>query len=255
MDITAPSRPAQPCRTDEAAAQIASAFGPRPALSIYGPGGSRREISGAVLENWAAKTANLLTEELETAAGERLDIQCSWGWRPVALALGAWAAGLVIATDPDEPGQRHLASDSEARLREHLATATAFEWTIAVPAGDLDRTWTAGGDDDESSLASRFPESPETLVDYAALVAGFGDVFQPFEPVTGSELSLPEGLPQGTGAVVLDRRSAEGPMSSEEIAAVCAVLSAGRGVVVITDPGADAERIAQAERGEIARGL
>jgi uncharacterized protein (TIGR03089 family) len=242
MQITTTPRPTGPGRTHDAAARIAQAFGPRPAISVYGTDddgvGSRREISGAVLANWAFKTANYFTEELDMAAGERLDVDCRWGWRPVAVALGAWAAGLVIATDSNEPGQRHLASDSETALREHVEHSTAFEWTIAIPVEDLAQTW------------GEFANAPETWVDYAAHVSGFGDQFQPFEPVTGTELALPEGLASGRGPVLLERRSGDAAMTGLDIATVTALLASGRGVVIVTDPGADLDGIAAAEKAE-----
>ena len=37
----------------------------RPRLTWYGPDAERVELSGKVLLNWVAKTANLLTDELD----------------------------------------------------------------------------------------------------------------------------------------------------------------------------------------------
>lgn len=254
MQISPRPQSPVPVTTDSAAEAITRIFGPRPAVSVYRPGGQRREISGAVLGNWAAKTANLLTEELETEPGERLEIRCRWGWRPLAVALGAWSAGLEtrIASPEDhsatEKSPGHFAGDAADDLATHLSSSTAFDWTLAVPVEDLSTGWR---DDDGAALAERFPETPDTLVDYAGLVAGFGDRFTPLAPVGGRELDVDgAAVPAGSGPVVIDVRGAEGPMTAEEIDLCAGLLVRGRAVVVLLDPELTPEEAAAAERAD-----
>ena len=63
-----------------------------PALIWYGQDGERVELSGRVLDNWAAKTANLWVDELDLQAGDVVD--AAGGWSPVAgvVSLPACAA-------------------------------------------------------------------------------------------------------------------------------------------------------------------
>ena len=68
---------------------------PTPAVVWYGPGGERTELSGRVLENWVAKTANLLVEELDTAPGSTIALRAPAHWRSLAMGLAAVRTGLV----------------------------------------------------------------------------------------------------------------------------------------------------------------
>ena len=79
----------------------------RPRLTWYGPDGERVELSAKVLDNWVAKTANLLVDELDAGPGSaRRD-------RPAAaLAHGGLAAG-----DLGDRGLRVAAWSGRGRRR------------------------------------------------------------------------------------------------------------------------------------------
>ena len=64
-----------------------------PALIWYGQDGERVELSGRVLDNWAAKTANLWVDELDLQAGDVVALGDEVHWRSLAVGLGTWTMG------------------------------------------------------------------------------------------------------------------------------------------------------------------
>ena len=130
-----------------------------PRLTWYGPESERVELSGRVLDNWVAKTSNLLQDELDAEPGTRLRLDLPAHWKSIILALAAWQLGMEVVFD-----------DAEADL---LATGDpgpgaaqgAFDAVLAVAL---------------PALAMRWPgELPTGVVDYAAEVRSHGDVFMP----------------------------------------------------------------------------
>ncbi|HET6270108.1 MAG TPA: TIGR03089 family protein [Arthrobacter sp.] len=130
-----------------------------PRLTWYGPNSERVELSGRVLDNWVAKTSNLLQDELDAEPGTRLRLDLPAHWKSVILALAAWQLGMEVVFD-----------DAEAEL---LATADpasgaavgAFDAVLAVALPSLAMRWQG--------------ELPSGVVDYAAEVRSHGDVFLP----------------------------------------------------------------------------
>ena len=130
-----------------------------PRLTWYGPDSERVELSGRVLDNWVAKTSNLLQDELDAEPGTRLRLDLPAHWKSMILALAAWQLGMEVVLD-----------DADADL---LATTDpgpgaaqgAFDAVLAVAL---------------PALAMRWPgELPSGVVDYAAEVRSHGDVFMP----------------------------------------------------------------------------
>lgn len=63
--------------------------------------GERIELSSVTLANWAAKTANLLREELGAGSGTRVAVLLPAHWQTVAVLLGVWWIGAeVVCTGP-----------------------------------------------------------------------------------------------------------------------------------------------------------
>ena len=54
------------------------------------------DFSGITLDNWAAKVANMLIEELDLTEDSLISIDLPPGWQAVAIALGALAAGIPV---------------------------------------------------------------------------------------------------------------------------------------------------------------
>ncbi|WP_427004315.1 TIGR03089 family protein [Pseudarthrobacter sp. H2] len=130
-----------------------------PRLTWYGPDAERVELSGRVLDNWVAKTSNLLQDELDAEPGTRLRLDLPAHWKSVILALAAWQLGMEVVFD-----------DAAAEL---LATADpgpgtaegGFDAVLAVALPALAMRWQG--------------ELPSGAVDYAAEVRSHGDVFMP----------------------------------------------------------------------------
>ncbi|WP_088317095.1 TIGR03089 family protein [Kineosporia sp. R_H_3] len=149
----------------------------RPRVTWYGPDGERVELSGKVLDNWVAKTANLLVDELDVGPGSRVVLDLPPHWRTLVWLLAVWSAGACVVVErPGAQGTDGPAPPA-AEPVEVLVTAdpdgpVATLWrpradrlvVVALPA--LARSFGAG--------------LPEDALDYALEVRTFGDVFVPF---------------------------------------------------------------------------
>ena len=128
-----------------------------PRLTWYGPDAERVELSGRVLDNWVAKTSNLLQDELDAEPGTRLRLDLPAHWKSVILALAAWQLGMELVLD--DAGADLLATADPGPA----AAEGAFDAVMAVALPALAMRW-AG-------------ELPTGVVDYAAEVRSHGDVF------------------------------------------------------------------------------
>ena len=130
-----------------------------PRLTWYGPDSERVELSGRVLDNWVAKTSNLLQDELDAEPGTRLRLDLPAHWKSVILALAAWQLGMEVVFDEAEAELLATADPGPG------AAAGGFDAVLAVPL---------------PALAMRWPgELPTGVLDYAAEVRSHGDVFMP----------------------------------------------------------------------------
>jgi len=200
----------------------------RPRVTWYGADGERVELSARVLENWVAKTANLLVEELEVEVGDavRLDLPAHWRtvvWRLAVAAVGGELVGPEGGAAPDvlvvADGSPHLdgaTSGTGAGVPRHLVVQAL------------------------GALAFRAQVVPPGALDAAAVVAGHGD--EPPAVVGAPGLFVPG--PLRDARVLVDARSGD---DDAALAAVLAAL-AGGGSAVLLGPGSpDAERVAAQE--------
>ncbi|MCU1568677.1 MAG: hypothetical protein JWQ56_3614 [Pseudarthrobacter sp.] len=136
-------------------ASLRSGNSTAPRLTWYGPGGERVELSGRVLDNWVAKTSNLLQDELDAGPGMRLALDLPAHWKSVVWALAAWQLGLETVLSAGEA--------------DFLATAAPdavngkYDAVVAVALPALAMRWDGG--------------LPAGFLDYAAEVRSHGDVF------------------------------------------------------------------------------
>jgi uncharacterized protein (TIGR03089 family) len=80
----------------------ADPMGPR--ITYYDDAtGERIELSTVTLANWAAKTGNLLRDELGAGPGSRVAVLLPAHWQTAAVLLGIWWIGaeVVLAEDAD----------------------------------------------------------------------------------------------------------------------------------------------------------
>ena len=91
----------------------------RPRITWYGQGGERVELSGAVLENWVNKTANLLVEEFDAGPGTVVGLDLPAHWRTLVWALATWRVGACVSDRA--AGSDVLVTDDPTRGPEHPA--------------------------------------------------------------------------------------------------------------------------------------
>ncbi len=78
----------------------------KPRITFYDDAtGERIELSTVTFENWAAKTANLLRDELGAGPGSRIAVLLPAHWQTAAVVFGVWWIGAEVligeVTDAD----------------------------------------------------------------------------------------------------------------------------------------------------------
>ena len=87
--------------TDQLLGPLLRADPARPRITDYDDAaGSRIELSGATLANWAAKTANWLRDELDVQPGDIVAVLLPPHWQTAGVLLGAWWCGATVAASP-----------------------------------------------------------------------------------------------------------------------------------------------------------
>ncbi len=184
--------------------------------------GERIELSTVTLANWAAKTANLLRDEMGAGPGSRVAVLLPAHWQTVAVLLGVWWIGaeVVAAGNPAD-----IALCTADRLAEADEVAGGGE--VAVLSLD--------------PFGKPAEGLPLGVTDYATAVRVHGDQVVP-ERFPGAALdgrSTDEVLTAArqrattTGLTGADRVMTLTPWSVEDL---LAVLAAGASLVSVTDP-------------------
>ncbi|PQP42559.1 TIGR03089 family protein [Mycolicibacterium austroafricanum] len=121
--------------------------------------GERIELSTATLANWAAKTGNLLRDELGAMPGSRVAVLLPAHWQTAAVLFGIWWTGAeaVLSGDAD------IAMCTADRLAD--ADASVGSGEIAVLSLD--------------PFGKPVPDLPVGLTDYATAVRVHGDQIVP----------------------------------------------------------------------------
>jgi len=111
--------------------------GSRPLLTWYDDAtGERVELSVATAANWAAKTANLLSDEYGLEAGDALSLDPPSHWLTAVVVLGAWTAGVAVDLRKDAGGaELRLPADAAHFMRSVLPQPDAL---LAPPASAAD---------------------------------------------------------------------------------------------------------------------
>ncbi|MEB3032262.1 TIGR03089 family protein [[Mycobacterium] nativiensis] len=122
--------------------------------------GERIELSAATLANWAAKTGNLLRDELGAGPGSRIAILLPAHWQTAAVLFGAWWIGAeVLLTEPD--GDADVALCTAARLDDADAAVAGSGGEVVVLSLD--------------PFGRPAPDLPVGVTDYATAVRVHGD--------------------------------------------------------------------------------
>lgn len=196
--------------------------------------GERIELSAVTLANWAAKTANLLREELGAGPGSRIAVLLPAHWQTAAVLLGIWWIGAEAVLGADG-GDADIALCTADRLDE----ADAIVGTGEVVALSLD------------PFGKPVADLPIGVTDYATSVRVHGDQIVP-ERAPGPALlgrSPAQLIATATAAAtrlgltdrdrVLSTASWDSPADLEEH--LLAVLAAGASLVLVVNP--DPERL------------
>ncbi|WP_250035517.1 TIGR03089 family protein [Paractinoplanes maris] len=139
-----------------------------PLLTFYDDAsGDRTELSGATLDNWVSKTANLLVDGLGLGAGDTAAVTLPPHWQTAAILLGAWSAGVGVETGNPPAGDVLFAtpgSDTTTKAADRYATGLL---PFAMPLRQL----------------------PAGFADFVLEVRQFGDYF-PGQPVAAGDAAL-----------------------------------------------------------------
>ncbi|MDT5035732.1 MAG: hypothetical protein QOE03_917 [Micromonosporaceae bacterium] len=236
----------------------------RPLLTYYDDATAERtELSGATLDNWVAKTANMLVDGLGLGHGDRATVALPPHWQAAAVLLGCWSAGLSLSlADPTDPagsaGSAQPAGSAESAGSARPA-GSAQPAEVAFVA--IDRLADAAGAGDRfvlglAPMALPLRDVPAGYTDFVAEVRGHGDRFRPSTPIGGTDPALTDGTDHDrlyaaaldaaerlalspTDRVLVDAARVDGPLDW-----LLAPLAAGASIVLCanSDPAALAAR-------------
>src|SRR5271154_310456 len=120
--------------------------------------GERIELSAVTLANWAAKTGNLLRDELGGGPASRVAVLLPAHWQTAAVLFGAWWIGADVVLD----GRKDIAADIALCTAERLDDADATGASeVAVLSLD--------------AFGRPTPDLPIGVTDYATAVRVHGD--------------------------------------------------------------------------------
>jgi uncharacterized protein (TIGR03089 family) len=189
------------------------------------------ELSGATVDNWVSKTANLLVDGY--GRPDRVGLLLPLHWQLPCFLLGAAAAGatVVVATGP------------AALAGCGLAFVSVEHAEGALDAG-VDDVLVASG----HPLGARLPAVPAMCLDAAVEVPTYGDRFPgPFPTGTAVLLDDEPFAAPDLGLGSEDRvLTALAPSTAQGLGVLLATLRVGGSLVLLAD--GDASSVAAAER-------
>jgi len=143
----------------------------RPLLTWYGPDAARVELSTTTTDNWVAKTANLLRDELAAGPGSRVRVDLPTHWLGPVWLLASWAVGAAVVLQGAETAAE---TGAETGAEPDVAVAHA-DAEPAPGAADLVIV-------PRSPLAMPDPATPRVppgAIDFATDIRAQGDRFLP----------------------------------------------------------------------------
>lgn len=214
--------------TDQVLGPLLRADPARPRITHYDDTvGSRVELSGATLANWAAKTANWLRDELDVQPGDVVAVLLPPHWQTAGVLLGAWWCGATVTTSADGAQAAFCGVDRVAEV-----SAAGADEVVAV---GLD------------ALGLGISALPPEARDYATEIRVHGDTFTSggsgpdTEQVVNVARTRAAALGLGAGDRLLCTTGWDGTIPGEVL---LAVLASDASLVQCTgtDPAALADR-------------
>jgi uncharacterized protein (TIGR03089 family) len=204
--------------------------------------GERIELSTATLANWAAKTGNLLRDEMGATPGSRVAVLLPAHWQTAAVLFGIWWIGSEVV----------LSGGSESA---DIALCTADRIDEADAAVGMGETAVLSLDPFGKSV----PDLPVGLTDYATAVRVHGDQIvperQPGPALDGRSaddvLAAATASASAQGLTNTDRvlSTAGWDTADDLIERVLALYVVGASLVLVANPDATlAERRWQTEK-------
>jgi uncharacterized protein (TIGR03089 family) len=203
----------------------ADPMGPR--ITYYDDATAERiELSTVTLANWAAKTGNLLRDELGAGPGNRVAVLLPAHWQTAAVLLGIWWIGAEVVMD----------GDAEVALctADRLADADAAVGVGEIAVLSLD------------PFGKPVADLPVGLTDYATAVRVHGDQISPESRpgpaldgrTVADVLAAAQSSAAAQGFTGDDRvMSTAGWATADElIANLLAVFAAGASLVQVANP-------------------
>ena len=190
-------------------------------MTWYDADGQRIELSGATLDNWATKTANLLLEEADAAPGTRIALDLPLHWRTVCWTIGAWRTGACVVTTPD------TTTATDVLVTTHPTPRPGLQVAVALPP-----------------LARAFDAPLHGALDAAATLLAHPDTLGPVlppaphdpalsDPTTTLDYQTLTDRPQPAPQRVLRTLDPETPVHLTDLLALD-VLAAGGSLVLVT---------------------
>lgn len=193
--------------------------------------GERIELSTVTLANWAAKTANLLRDELGAGPGARVAVLLPAHWQTAAVLLGVWYIGAeVVLARRGETVTADVALCTADRIDDAEAAVGSGE--IAVLSLD--------------PFGKPVADLPVGMTDYASSVRVHGDQIVPerspgpaLDGRSVAELLTAASDSAATQGLTSDDRvlsTAVWDTADHLIANLLAVFAAGASLVQVTNP-------------------
>jgi uncharacterized protein (TIGR03089 family) len=174
-------------------------YGDKPFLTWYDDARDQRvELSFKTFDNWVAKVANLLVDELGAGPGDRVAAVLVDHWQTAVVLAACWRAGVgVVAVDPDAGGVALAAA-----LGGGVAAAFVREERVAEAAGVL-----AAGVGRPAlvaltaDLAGRSAHDLGAALNFTRVVSSMGDLFAGAADPVGEALRV---VPAGGAATMAE---------------------------------------------------
>jgi len=191
--------------------------------------GERIELSAVTLANWAAKTGNLLRDELAAGPASRVAVLLPAHWQTAAVLFGVWWIGAEVVLDGSAAGPADIALCTVDRIDDADATGAG---EVAVLSLD--------------PFGRPAPDLPVGVTDYATAVRVHGDQIvaertpgpalagRSVDEVLGACRNSASARGLTAGERVLSTASWDGP--DDVIADLLAVLVIGGSLVQVANP-------------------
>jgi uncharacterized protein (TIGR03089 family) len=193
----------------------------RPLITHYDDAaGTRVELSVATMANWAAKTANWLTEEFDIEPGSKVAVRLPAHWQTAGVLLGAWWAGGYVTTSTEQADIAFTTVDDEAPGAHAHAVVSL----------------------DPMGMGLRGP-APGDALDYISESRIFGDEYFPLVKVSDADPAIGEMTVADVVAAAKAQATSERVMSTLDwtfpggvIAGLLAILAGGGSLVQVSNP-------------------